>query len=321
MPSGENDNYAFCYFVDAAVESQVKVVVVTSTDNSKIVRDVLSDSFGAGLADYAVKPLIDTELDDIVRAFPELDSLNTNPRSRELLRRLVVVDLLVRADLAGVPLSDADAMREVWSGLVRRHERSDRGHPDKRESALLQMAAISLSGGEKLDFVSGLDATVISGLRQDGLLQAAGDNPFMIGPDFAHDEVRRYAVARLLLADGDPTSRILSTGAPRWTLGAARLACQALLGGPDTAAAPLRGRFASLQESFDKLIEAGYGARWGDVPSEALLMLSDPSWILRDAWPKFRANVTPLVYEGLPAWSINVSEALTELLIPSKLSP
>ena len=281
---------AFRYLADAAAASAVKFVAVTSTDNKKIVRDVLSHRFGAGLADYAVKPLTDTELDEIVTAFPELDRLYTDSRSRELLRRLVVVDLLVRGRLTGVPLSDADAMREVWLGLVRRHERSHTGNPHAREVVLLRLAALSLSGGERLDVISGLDATAISGLQQDGLLQPSLENPFMIGPDFSHDEVRRYAVARLLLAERDPTSRILSAGAPRWALGAARLACQALLDEPDTAAMPLRGRFAKLQASFDQLVEAGYGARWGDVPGEALVTLADSSAVLRDAWPELRAD-------------------------------
>ena len=281
---------AFRYLVDAAVESQVKVVAVTSIDSAQVVRDILTDRFGAGVAEYAVKPLTDTELDDIVTAFRELKGLKDNPRSRELLRRLVVVDLLVRGDLTGVPLSDADAMQEVWSRLVRRHGRAERGQPEARESVLLRLADLSLSGGERFDGISGLDATAMAGLRQDGLLQESLENPFMIVPGFAHDEVRRYAVARLLLAEGDPTSRIFNAGAPRWALGAARLACQALLALPNTHATPLRGRFAGLQKSFDRLVEAGYGARWGDVPGEALVTLADSSAVLRDAWPELSAD-------------------------------
>ena len=281
---------AFRYLVDAAVKSDVKVVAVTSRHSMQVVRDILTDRFGAGVVEHAVKPLTDSELDQIATVFTELDKLNANSRSRELLRRLVVVDLLVRGRLTRVPLSDADAMHEVWSGLVRRHEQSDRGHPHKRDLVLLQLADLSLRGGERLDVIDGLDSEAIAGLRRDGLIQASPENPFMIGPDFAHDEVRRYAVARLLLADSNPTSRILSAGAPRWALGAARLACQTLLGGPDRAASPLRGRFAKLQTSFDELVEEGYGARWGDVPSEALLTLADYSAVLQDAWPKLRAD-------------------------------
>ena len=286
-PVTEGKEDAFNYLISAAAASGVKVVAVTSTDNSEIVREVLCDRFNDGLTDYDVKPLTDTELDQIVTVFPELERLYANSRSRDLLRRLVVVDLLVRSGLTEVPLSDADAMQEVWSGLVRRRERADRGQPAAREIVLLRLAELSLSGGDRLDAIEGLDQEAMDGLRRDGLLQAPLDNPFMIGPDFSHDEVRRYAVARLLLAEGDPTSRILVAGAPRWALGAATLACQALLGKPDT---PLRGRFTKLQASFDQLVEAGYGARWGDVPGEALVTLADFSAVLRDAWPELRAD-------------------------------
>ena len=280
----------FRYLVNAAVVGEVKVIAVSGMDSMQVVHDILDACFGEGLATYPVDPLTDTELDEIVKTFPELEGLNSNPRSRELLRRLVVVDLLVRGHLSGVPLTDADAMQEVWSGLVRRQERSDRGHPDARESVLLRLADLSLKGGDRLDVIGRLDGTAVTGLRQDGLLQASVENPFMIGPDFAHDEVRRYAVARLLLAEGYPAASILSAGAPRWALGAARLACQALLQHPDTAATPLRGRFDTQQTSFDALIEAGHGTRWGDVPSEALITLADSSGLIRDAWPKLRTN-------------------------------
>ena len=286
----EDKENTFSYLVDAAVASSVKVVAVTSTESSEIVRDVFRDRFGADLGDYDVKSLSDTELEKIVKAFPELERLYANSRSREILRRLVVVDLLVRGGLTGVPLSDADAMKEVWSRLVRRRERSDRGHPDARAIVLLRLAELALSGGERLDVIGKFDPAAVDGLRRDGLLHSPPDNPFVIGPDFAHDEVRRYAVSRLLLAESDPTSRILSAGAPRWALGGATLACQVLLDEPDTPATPLRGRFTTLQASFDQLVEAEHGARWGDVPGEALVTIADFSAVLKDAWPELRAD-------------------------------
>ena len=275
----------FRYLVDAAEKSGVKVVAVAANDSKQVVRDILAGCFRDDAAEYDVKHLSDSELDDIVLLFTELRGLSSNPRSREVLRRLVVVDLLVRGHLSGTPLNDADAMQEVWVGLVRRREQADRGQPDMRESVLLRLAELSLRGGDRLSFMNSLDPTAVSGLRQDGLLQTSSDNPFMIGPDFAHDEVRRYAVARVFLADTHITSRLLNAGAPRWALGAARLACQALLAEPDRTTLPLPGRFDALQAHFDALVEAGHGARWGDVPSEALVTLADPSTILRDAWP------------------------------------
>ena len=276
---------AFRYLVDAAQESDVKVVAITSVDNLQVVRDTLAELFGPHVAEFAVKPLSDADIGTIVKTFAELSVQNANPRSRELLRRLVVIDLLVRAGARDVPLTDADTMQAVWSRLVRRREMFDRGAPDARESVLLKMAALALSDAGKLETISGFDPSALAGLRRDGLLRTSDDARFTIGPEFTHDEVRRYAVAGLLLSDGNPAARIMQAGAPRWSLSAAQLACQALLAEPDAAATPLQGRFAALQASFDALVDAGHGARWGDVPAEALLALADPGPVLQHAWP------------------------------------
>ena len=276
--------------IAAARESAVKVIAVTSIDSNQVVFDALSECFGGRVAEHVVSSLGDSEIDDIVGTFSELERLNANPRSRELLRRLVVVDLLVRGQVSGTPLTEADAMNEVWSGLVRRREMSDRGFPDAREAALLRLAELELGDGERLDVISSIDSAALAGLRRDGLLRTSPDSPFQFGPEFAHDEVRRYAVARLLLASDSPASRLLEAGAPRWSLSAARLACQAWLGRFGTSTAPLSGRFVGLQASFDLLVAADHGSRWGDVPGESLLTLAHPEALLRDAWSELRAN-------------------------------
>ena len=281
---------AFRYLTDAAVESEVKVIAVTAVDNMQVVRDILKDRLDTEVAEYRVPPLDDAEIREIVDNFPELGNVYANARSRELLRRLVAVDLLVRGRVTEVPLSDADAMREIWSGLVRKHESADRGRPDAREFALLRLADLELNGGDRLSVMNGLDPAALAGLRQDGLLQTSDENPFMIGPDFAHDEVRRYAVARLLLSGSNPATKLLNAGVPRWALSAARLAGATLLEQPDGPHTPLMGRLGKLQASFDALIEAGHGARWGDVPGEALVSMTDCSAVLRDAWPGLKSD-------------------------------
>ena len=279
----------FRYLVDAAIGGDLKIVAVTAVDSKQAVHDILNSRFDADVSEFVVPLLTDAEIQDIVLTLTELNNLYNNPRSRALLRRLVVIDLLVRGRLNGVPLSDADAMGEVWSGLVRRRGLSDRGDPFARELVLLRLAGLSLSGGDRLDVLDRLDPAAIAGLRRDGLLQEPVDNPFMIGPDFAHDEVRRYAVARFLLSEGNVASKLLDYGVPRWALGAAQLACQELLQEPDQASKPLHGRFGTLQSSFDALA-VGHSARWGDVPSDALLTLADPSEVLRDAWAELRGD-------------------------------
>ena len=282
----------FGYLVKAAQDGGVKVVAVTSIDSSKVVRRIITEQGSATVTDHLVAPLNDSEINKIVDTFSELQPLAANQRSRELLRRLVVVDLFVRGHVSGAPVTDADAMNEVWSGLVRRREMRDRGFPDAREMVLLQLAEIELSGGDRRQVMEQIDYAALDGLRRDGLLRGSGETLFRIGPDFAHDEVRRYAVARLLLADGagDLTAQLRNARAPRWSLAAARLACQAWLGQPETSTAPLKGRFAAQQVAFDALVDEGYGSRWSDVPTEALLTLADVEPLLRDAWPPLLAD-------------------------------
>ena len=282
----EGKHDAFRYLVGAAQDSGVKVIAVTSIDSSEVVRGIVTERSDTRVAEHVVPPLNDSEIGEVIETFSELRRLYANPRSRELLRRLVVVELLVRGQVSGTPLTDSDAMNEVWSGLVRRREMSDRGFPDARAMALLRLAELELGEGERLNVVSQINAAALDGLRRDGLLRNPHEAQFQIGPEFAHDEVRRYAVAHLLLAGGNPASRLRNTGAPRWSLAAARLACQAWLAQPETALVPLQGRFAGQQASFDALVDEGHGSRWGDVPSEALLTLADSEPLLRDAWPE-----------------------------------
>ncbi|MDQ0828186.1 DNA-binding transcriptional ArsR family regulator [Streptomyces achromogenes] len=279
----------FLYLVDAAGQADVKIVAITANDAQQVVRDTIKERCAGEVAGFEVPPLTDAQVADIVAVFEELSALAADPRSRELLRRPVVVDLLVRGGVKATPLSDADAMQQVWSGLVLR-QRPERGTPDARSIALLRLAALELGQGDPLEVVGAIDPTALAGLRQDGVLRTGEDDPFAIGPQFTHDEVRRYAIARLFLSASHPTAKLVEAGVPRWALGAARLACQALLAAPDTPKAPLRGRLARLQQAFDDLAAAGHGDRWADVPGEALLTLGAPDPVLREAWPTLRAE-------------------------------
>ena len=283
---------AFRYLVATAQESQVKVIAVTSFDSQQVVQDIATERFGTGVTAYGVAALAESEIDQIVECFPELSKLRSNARSRKLLRRLVLADLFVRGRVRGAPLTDADAMQEVGAGLVRRHEKTDRGPPVARDVALLRLADLELYGGDRLKVISDIDPVALDGLCRDGLLRTSPHDPSLIGAEFAHDEVRRYAVARLLLSGATPAARLLRADAPRWSLSAAQLACQAWLQRPYTARTPLTGRLATLQESFDRLVETGHGVRWGDVPGEGLLAMADPHAVLRDAWSGLLADDT-----------------------------
>ena len=280
----------FRYLIDAALQADVTLIAVAASDTRQLVQDTIAERCGGDVTEFVVSPLTDAQVDEVVATFGELSALATNPRARELLRRPVAVDLLVRGGLSDTPLSDADAMRQVWGGLVRRRGQSDRGTPHAREHGILRLADLALSGGDPLDAVGSIDPAALDGLFRDGLLRDPIDDPFSIGPEFTHDEVRRYALARLMLSRRDVTSKLIEAGVPRWALGAARLACQDWLARPDASANPLRGRFSRLQKAYDGLVDAGHGDRWGDVPGEALLTLGDPDPVLRDAWPQLCAE-------------------------------
>jgi hypothetical protein len=278
------------YVVNAAVAADVRVVAVTASDVRQLVVDTLTGPMGQGVAEVAVPSLTDAQINVVVGEFGELEAMAGNPQSRELLRRPVVVDLLVRGGVQGVPVSDFEAMREVWAGLIM-HNAPDRGTPGARNLVMLQLARhVMHGGGDQLDVANALDPAAVEGLRKDGLLRTPRDNPFRPVPDFAHDEVRRYAVARLLLADDDITRGLMDAGVPRWALGAARLACQAMLAEGDSPGNPAAGRLGRWQGRFDSLVGAGHGERWADVPGEALLTLGDPRPVLRDAWSQLRMD-------------------------------
>ncbi|MDT0260756.1 winged helix-turn-helix domain-containing protein [Jatrophihabitans lederbergiae] len=286
---GEGRQELLTYVVNAAVTADVHVVAVTASDVKQLVVDTLTGSVGQGVVEVAVPPLTDAQVDVVVAELSELEAMAANPSSRELLRRPVLVDLLVRGGVEGVPVSDFDAMEQVWAGLVRRREASDRGTPGARNLVMLQLARQVLDGRDQLDAAVTLDPDAVEGLRKDGLLRTPQDNPYRPAPEFAHDELRRYAVARLLLAE-DVIKRLVDAGVPRWALGAARLACQAMLVAGDTPGNPAAGRFMRWQGRFNELVGAGHGERWADVPGEALLTLGDPRAVLRDAWPQLRAD-------------------------------
>ncbi|SNR95047.1 hypothetical protein [Blastococcus mobilis] len=272
------------YCVRAAREAGVRVVAITSTEGTAVVRQLLR-SGAEDPREYTVAGLTDDELDAVAAHFPALRRLVDNPRARELLRRPIVVDLLGRAGDPGLPLSESQALDHVWQHLVRNSGRRDQGAPDARENVMLSLAAHALRKGDPDNLLARLDHDAVDGLRRTGLLQPASRLPWERVPSFRHDLLRAYSVARLLLAERDPAASLTAAGVARWTLPSARLACEIMLSAPDEPLHPRAGRFATLQVDFDAIATAGGGERWSDVPTEALLVAPDLAVLLRDAWP------------------------------------
>lgn len=278
----ERDDQLLAPLVRAALDAGVTPWVVCATDGRAAVHAVLENMAGA-VREVTIGGLDDAELDKVVLAFPHLRRLVDEPHAKELLRRPAVVDLFVRSGSDGLPLSDADALDIVWAKLVRNDERTTRGLPDARDQVIHRLAAHQLRPGGDAATHTSLDPAAVGGLHRDGLLRPA--DRWRTLPAFAHDLLRTFAVARVLLATGDPVAELIACDAPRWALPAARLVVQVLLTAPDTAHSALPGRVARVQAAVDRLTEAGYGDRWGDLPTEALLTLPGAGDLLDDAWP------------------------------------
>lgn len=274
----------FAEVTRATTAAGMAIVAVTRSDAATSAREGLRDAIGEEPATIEVPPLDGEEVAEIHATFAALARVALDPRSKWLLARPGLVDMLLRADTAASlpdgPLSEADVFAAVWYRLVRRSEYHGPGDPspDGREQCLLALARRDLASG-----TAGLvvDTAALPSLRSDGLLLAPGPHAAWIsGDQFATDLIRDFAVARLLVVDG--IKGLEKAGAPRWAVRAARLAAQAQLARGVTAWLGLQSEFAELA--------AGHGERWTDIPFEAALSLGAPMPVLDSIWPGLIAN-------------------------------
>ncbi|MCU1417160.1 MAG: hypothetical protein JWP32_1334 [Schumannella sp.] len=284
----ESAQTAFGAVVQAARDAEVELVVVATDDAVQAVTADLGPT--STVIPVLIPGLDDDDLGRVSESNPGLSALFSTGRSKDLMRRPVIADLLVRANSSVEAVTEADAMAEVWRGLVRRHERGDRGAPDARDQTLRLLAEHALGRATDDQTLSRLDLGVVDRLRRDGILAPASATPWKRVPEFAHDQLRLYAVSQVLLAHADPAAELRADSAPRWTLPAARLAAQYLLAADDSAENPLADRFERLQASFDELSAAGSGERWADVPTEAILPLPASQQLLVPAWASLQAD-------------------------------
>ncbi|MCK0115587.1 hypothetical protein MWU57_00930 [Isoptericola sp. S6320L] len=281
--AAESHRDVFVHLVGTARAANIKVVVITTTEGSATVTELMKRC-GEMPRELTIPGLDDEELREAAQSFPALQRLVDDPRARELLRRPIVVDLLARSGETGLPLNEAQALEQIWHHLVRNQNRRDDGEPSAREEVMLALADHEVSSGDVDLLLSRLDPAAVHGLRRSGILLPASPLPWQRVPAFQHDLVRAYAVARLLLAGRDPAAALTTRSTPRWTLPAARIACEILLAAPDDPTYPRSGRLAALQQAFDVLAASGAGQRWSDVPVEAALALPDARDVLNDAW-------------------------------------
>lgn len=261
----ENHSAVFGELVRDARAASAGLVAVSADTAVSHVRDQVSTRFG-DVHTLEIPPLSDDEITRVADKIPSLSGLLRNLPQRSLLRRLVVLDLLARAGLTvHGALSGWGCLEIVWRGLVRRNENIAFGSPEGRERALLALAERELGLSAALPWNTAVDPSAIDALRRDHLLA-----PFNIHdpqPQFAHDEVRRYAVALVLFRSGAIARALEDAGVPRWAMSAAQLACQGWL--LRASIDPL-ATFAEVRQGFVDIADR-YGSRWADIPVEAAL--------------------------------------------------
>ncbi|WP_346535610.1 ATP-binding protein [Micromonospora sp. DPT] len=252
--------------VAAASTAGLGVVAIAADSAAEFVREQLTIGRQRPAETFHVAPLDDDDLAQVAQRFPLLRGLLRNLSGTSLLRRLVVLDLLARTGVAlNGPMSEWDCLQIIWSKVVRGDGRPGHGSPQAREEALLALAAATLAGTDTMVVPSSLDPSAVDALRADHLL--APHNVYRRQPQFAHDEVRRYATAIHLVRSGQIVDTLHAAGVPRWALSAVSLACKGHLVEP--ARQPER-TFRELVSGFKGLART-HGSRWADVPIEAVL--------------------------------------------------
>lgn len=220
--------------------------------------------------------MTEEEREALTTTFTALARLRGEPRTSWLLGRPGLVDALLRTGEALKPadlLCEADVFRAVWRTLIRGDEIHAvvTASPDDREQAALSVARRNLC-----IVAEPPHGTAAAELRSDGVLRVPNDPALSPGDEFATDLFRDFALCRLFIVDGwDP---LTSAGAPRWSIRAARLGCQAALASGDRTAA-----WATLSTKFGAIAKE-LGQRWLEVPYEALLTLGDAEVAIRELW-------------------------------------
>lgn len=283
----EGKGHVFRAIVAAGLRAGFGVVSVARTDGSRQVGEEMARALelvGSSLlpGEHTVGPLTNDERQALPKSFTVLTRLGVDARASWVLGRPGLVDALLRAGTALDPgdlLCEADVYSAVWRSLIRRDEIHPPGvaSPDDRDQAALSVArqTLGIAAGPP-------HGTGAAELRSDGVLRIPVNPAIAPGDEFATDLFRDFALCRLFITQG--WDALSSAGAPRWSIRAARLGCQAALLGPDRLDA-----WTNLSARLGEIASA-QGDRWLEVPYEALLTLGDAEPALRELWGTLTDN-------------------------------
>ncbi|MFB6887722.1 hypothetical protein ACFCX4_00190 [Kitasatospora sp. NPDC056327] len=259
--------------VDAALSTGLLPVLVSRDDAAEMLGDLVARAGHRGVAETSVPPLDDREVDDVLRAAPHLAQMADDGRSRWLLRRLKIIDLLLRSTGRGGTLparlrSEADVYRHVWTAFVLNNGlQLSRGlEAGARGRTLATLAEARLTGRRPPE----VPGPALASLRSDGILAPLDEASAVSGEEhaFSHDLLRDFATTRRLLLD-DGFLLLEGTG-PRWAVHAARIYCQERLWPDPAAPGGFLTRWNRTRQQFVRLAER-HGARWEDVLWESVL--------------------------------------------------
>ncbi|WP_285628255.1 hypothetical protein [Kineosporia sp. NBRC 101677] len=221
--------------------------------------------------------LSDPEVDEVSAAFPALAPLLRHPRSKRLLRRPYLVDLLVRSQASpgdGDVLGEEDVTAIVHEKVVRRSGGlvPGLGSPHDRGVAWSQLAeaVIAGTGSSRLP---NADGTAVGGLVSDDVFRQTRSTY-----RFAHDVLADYATA-MRLSDDDGPALLENANAPRSLIRTVRLSTQQQLAEVAHDPAEVR-RVWTASQALAASLSARDGSRWEAVPYEALVSLGDPEPVL-----------------------------------------
>ena len=249
----------------AAKAAGVGVVAVSSDVAAKFVTEQLTAA-STPVTPFTMESLGDEDLEIVADAFPLLAPVLRALPAKSLLRRPVVLDLLARAGVApSGSLGEWDVLDLIWFNVVRADGRPGAGSAEAREQTLLAAAAAAMQLPAHLRPAAGIDASAVEALRRNHLLAPA--NLYRAEPEFAHDEVRRYATAILLVRAATQTDLLDASPVRRLAMSAATLACKGTL---NAAGATAPTTFLKLLVEYRAFADT-HGPRWADVPVEAVL--------------------------------------------------
>ncbi|MBU2073670.1 MAG: hypothetical protein KJ938_04480 [Actinobacteria bacterium] len=280
----EGQESLFTELAASAMKQSIGVVAVTRYDGAKFVEAALQRVAAAVDPSQQVQTHVVQEFTQAERALlaeriPGLVRVHEDAKSNWLLGRPGLVDALLRSGRPIEPdqlLCEADVYVAVWNGLVLRDGTYRPGFspPEEREGAALAVARRRLGAQETTP-----TSAAVRELRSDGVFRADANPALSQGPDFSTDLYRDFALCRLFLSVG--WTPLIENAAPRWTIRAVRLACEARLTNPGDRTR--RQVWDELAEEFNA-IAAGEGVRWREVPVEALLTVGDGREAIGELW-------------------------------------